>query len=780
MKIMKKSKKIIGGMLSATLSATILLTGVAVNAEALSADNAEAVPYDASGNYDVSIPHIIINQVYGGGNNKGGASNGFIELYNPTDKDVNLDNWSLQYKGSEDSEDENWYKLDLSGIIPAHCSFLVRGKSYKETTTPHNYYVDNYDMKWDVKIHSKGVTVVLMSNQNTITDANDIFDNTTKKPIVEGYVDMIGVNGNDCIATEAAVAYEGKVSDSQSSKKAVRRIAFRDTDNNAVDEDDSDLEIIEYNATDEAYIEWAAPRCTADGVWYASEKPLYTETTELSSTEINTLTNSIGEDASTTRTFTWQMPSSVTDGKVTVSVSEDLSNAIEVSAECNAQNNADYTKETANVFRAYVNGLTSGTTYYYQVTSGDAKSPIYSFKTENKGGEFTFVHASDSQSKAESGYSVYQQALEPIVEKYNPAFVLESGDLVDTNYFEDEWRWFVGYNQKVLVTLPFFPVVGNHEQSTSYPAYALRDHFTVPNECTDENVTPGTVYSFDYGQAHFVILNSECKGEGLEAQRAWADKDMSETKQKFIIVSMHRGMYGGAGIAEDIKGAFGELFDKHKVDLVLFGHDHLYIRSKALINGEENENGTIQLEAGGCASKQDSAKDLPSYAEITATPGKPVYNIISVTDEKISVQTVTVDIENGSISPLEDSGTDIQKSNNDVKFDFEITAKVRETSEPETSEPETSEPETSKPETSEPETSEPETSEPETSEPETSEPDTSKPETSKPDTSDNTDISDGNTTELPQTGDSSSLVAVFMLAISAGAVVFVMNKKKKA
>ena len=31
-------------------------------------------PYDASGKYDVSVPHVIINQVYGGGDNKGAFS----------------------------------------------------------------------------------------------------------------------------------------------------------------------------------------------------------------------------------------------------------------------------------------------------------------------------------------------------------------------------------------------------------------------------------------------------------------------------------------------------------------------------------------------------------------------------------------------------------------------------------------------------------------------------------------------------------------------------------
>ena len=94
-------------------------------------------------------------------------------------------------------------------------------------------------------------------------------------------------------------------------------------------------------------------------------------------------------------------------------------------------------------------------------------------------------------------------------------------------------------------------------------------------------MTPGTVYSFDYGKVHFVVLNSECKGEGLKSQAKWAADDMSKTKQKYIIAAIHRGPYGGAGIAGDVSEAFTPVFDKYNVELVLFGHDHSYIRTKA-------------------------------------------------------------------------------------------------------------------------------------------------------------------------------------------------------
>lgn len=84
--------------------------------------------------------HVIINQIYGGGG-KGETpfSHSFIELYNPTDSDISLEDYTITY--SSDRENPNgkhagstWLsdgtvevkELSLSGSIPARHSFLIR------------------------------------------------------------------------------------------------------------------------------------------------------------------------------------------------------------------------------------------------------------------------------------------------------------------------------------------------------------------------------------------------------------------------------------------------------------------------------------------------------------------------------------------------------------------------------------------------------------------------------------------------------------------------------
>lgn len=188
--------------------------------------------------------------------------------------------------------------------------------------------------------------------------------------------------------SEKAFAFEGYATDSQSTKKAVRRIDFQDTDCNAIGEDDGDFVIIEYNATDADYLQWARPRTTADGAWYATPMPEFKETTSLSSSEINVLTNTFGNNVESTRKFTWQMPASFSEGYVNVSVNENMTNAKKFNA-TKALNH----KESASVFRAEATELSKNTKYYYQAVCGDVKSEVYSFTTGSLSDDFTFVRS---------------------------------------------------------------------------------------------------------------------------------------------------------------------------------------------------------------------------------------------------------------------------------------------------------------------------------------------------------------------------------------------------
>ena len=226
----------------------------------------EGTPYKETEDileYDVTVPHVIINQVYGG-KKEIYTSHSFIELYNPTDKDIDLSDWSLQYRSSQDGDNAlAWVKYELSGVIKAKSSYLVR---CKEAKNPQKGYLEikEYDESWNQIIHNKGFSVILLSNQKQLSEDTEIFDNATKQPLVKGYVDLFAVSGNDELDTQIAPAYETVTSAVQSKKKTVRRVQFRDTDNNSVD---GDMEQVDYSFASDEYIAYIAPRSSVSGPW---------------------------------------------------------------------------------------------------------------------------------------------------------------------------------------------------------------------------------------------------------------------------------------------------------------------------------------------------------------------------------------------------------------------------------------------------------------------------------------------------------------------------------
>ena len=697
-----KARRLISLALTLSMVVTTVFTGLPL---AMAVGVTPGTPYHAGGAYAVTVPHVVINQFYGGYNpskdkiqagtdvvatygDKGQAcSNSFIELYNPTGSDVDLTGWSVQLSASAyynsnqptSTQSGKWAVLPLTGTIKAHSSYLIRGAA-TGSTAPF-LTVANRDQDWAMPINTKGTTVALMSNSTTLTANANPFDNTAHAPNVTGYVDMLGASGNDSTADERIFAYEGSYTYSQSKQKAIRRMAFADTDNNAAIDDaaatqTADVQVIGYNTTDAGLIAWARPRYSGDGVWAASAMPPALETTVLSTTTANCLTNTFGTDAKTTRAFTWEMPSTLTTGQVELSKESDLSSPTLLASTVTTADGG-----VANTFRLSATSLSAGTTYYYRTDNGAAHSPIYSFKTEgNSDASFSFAHISDTQADVDTytvptilDYQTWGKAVAAVTQAYHPDFLLHTGDIVDTANSEDQWRWFFKEATSTLGGTALMPAVGNHDESAVDPATAFREHFTVPNACTDPAVTPGTVYSYDYGNAHFVVLNTENKGAAFTAQYNWADADMAATHKKFIIVALHRGMYEGTGLA-DTYDAFGSLLDKYKVALVLQGHEHAYYRTDAMQAGVVTTSGagTVSLETGGSGSKQDNAPALQPYMAVATTPGSPCYSIITVTDHNIDVHTVVVQnpITSPTVVSLQSTGATITPTGSTIDFDI--------------------------------------------------------------------------------------------------------------
>jgi hypothetical protein len=184
---------------------------------------------------------LLILQAYGTGDKTGGAiSHSFIELYNNTPAEIDLSVYSLQYSEG----DASWDKLNLTGTIPAHTSFLIRAAGNNaDPRLPLD--TDYADQEWSQTISNKRFKICLLQSTSTLTVANPFKEGPDGGP-VEGYIDMIGsgnyVKPGDEDSTDADFIDVFETSGPLipcpqliSKNKAMRRISLKDTDNNLTD-----------------------------------------------------------------------------------------------------------------------------------------------------------------------------------------------------------------------------------------------------------------------------------------------------------------------------------------------------------------------------------------------------------------------------------------------------------------------------------------------------------------------------------------------------------------
>jgi 3',5'-cyclic AMP phosphodiesterase CpdA len=75
-----------------------------------------------------------------------------------------------------------------------------------------------------------------------------------------------------------------------------------------------------------------------------------------------------------------------------------------------------------------------------------------------------------------------------------------------------------------------------------------------------------------------VVLNSN---ERQREQAAWLDALLAENPNRWTVVTHHHPIFSAARDRDnpELRSLWQPIYDKHKVDIVLTGHDHTYARS---------------------------------------------------------------------------------------------------------------------------------------------------------------------------------------------------------
>jgi predicted phosphodiesterase len=222
--------------------------------------------------------------------------------------------------------------------------------------------------------------------------------------------------------------------------------------------------------------------------------------------------------------------------------------------------------------------LDPGSTYHYRV-EGVGGSSSGCFRTAPVGDDsrFSFAVVGDSGSGGKG-----QLAVAALLERLRPDLVLHTGDVVYPAGQERHYdrRFFAPY-RNLIKMVPLFPVLGNHDVRKGNGA-AFLENFHPPLG------SPGSTkryYSFDWGNTHFVALDSELyhgdRGSNPEEQRDFLERDLATTRKRWTVAFLHRSPYGSSrhGGDEKVREDLEPLFVKHGVDLIFSGHDHVYERT---------------------------------------------------------------------------------------------------------------------------------------------------------------------------------------------------------
>jgi hypothetical protein len=168
-----------------------------------------------------------------------------------------------------------------------------------------------------------------------------------------------------------------------------------------------------------------------------------------------------------------------------------------------------------------------------------------------------------------------------------------------------------------------WPTLGNHDgvsADSSTQTGPYYDIFTLPTNGEAGGLVSGTeaYYSFDYGNIHFICLDShESDRTPGGAMLSWLALDLAATTQEWIIAFWHHPPYSKGSHNSDSESQLIQMrenalpiLEAAGVDLVLSGHSHSYERS-FLLDGHYGLSTTLtpamQVDAGNGKTGFDGA-----------------------------------------------------------------------------------------------------------------------------------------------------------------------------
>jgi len=277
--------------------------------------------------------------------------------------------------------------------------------------------------------------------------------------------------------------------------------------------------------------------------------------------------------------------------------------------------------------------------YYYRITSCNAGertrypdvtiSATGTFQTAvYPNTSFRFVVYGDSRSSPKMHGKLARRMLE-----VEPDFIINTGDLVRNGKKYALWKKeFFKPLENAIAHIPIYPCLGNHEKNSKY----YFDFFSLPHN--------ESWYSFNYGNAHFIALDSNVPYEPDSEQYQWLVEDLKSNDSVWKFVFFHHPPYSSGKHKSylKIRDAWVPLFMKYGVGMVFNGHEHIYERTKPIGSFSTPASG-YAISTSNYTTENTTARDnftspafllstslrelQPVTYIVTGGGGAPLYNI---------------------------------------------------------------------------------------------------------------------------------------------------------
>lgn len=267
---------------------------------------------------------------------------------------------------------------------------------------------------------------------------------------------------------------------------------------------------------------------------------------------------------------------------------------------------------------AELHGLKPNRNYRYRVISGGGDtSAIHHFKTSGaKSWKACIISDFHCYPPLPNRLEAGMAMVDTIGSKDGYDWVLHVGDVCAWGGSRSFWQYL--YSQKNFEKSMWAGVNGNHD-NMSRKYQLTNQYFKNANHYPRNGYQgeEGVCYWFKYGDALFIMLNSESmrSPEGLETAKNWIEGVVRRNPAKYRIVATHYQWFFGETGKPSQYSRFQELFDHLGIDLAIAGNNHIYVRTAPLYDGQETDgsHGTVYLQS--CSSDNERGVELGEQTE---------------------------------------------------------------------------------------------------------------------------------------------------------------------